>query len=207
MSRFGPRRFGGAGGGGGGGGATTFLALTDTPGAFTAGQLVVVNAAGTALVFVPPSPAAGGGPLDVIDRANQSGGLLPVGTIVAPHATLNKSLVAAIGTADNQASRPVGILTEAGGIADTVTGAIRTISGLEAPCLLVAGLGALVKGEEVVLSLTAGSGTIPGSGVSEPVAVTTVKQRVGIIVDVLTYDGGADLLALVQIDFGQRRIN
>ena len=47
------------GGGGGGGGATTFLALTDTPSAFTADQFVAVNSAGTALEFVD-APSGGG---------------------------------------------------------------------------------------------------------------------------------------------------
>ncbi|KKK61223.1 hypothetical protein LCGC14_3016460, partial [marine sediment metagenome] len=67
--------------------------------------------------------------------------------------------------------------------------------------------GQVQPGEEVIVSLIGGSGTIPGSGVSEPLAVLTVKQRVGIIIDVLGYDAGANLLVLVQIDFGQRRIN
>ena len=38
-----------------GGGATTFLALTDTPGAYVADQNVVVNGAATALIFQPNS--------------------------------------------------------------------------------------------------------------------------------------------------------
>jgi hypothetical protein len=249
MSRWGPRRFGGASVTGGGGGATTYLGLTDTPGSYTtpgasvvvnpggtgliegpipvstwlgltdtpgsfsALQLVRANAAGTALEFVPPAPPSAVGPLDVTDRTNRSGSPMAVGTIVAPHASTNKSLVDADPATDVQASRPVGVVVEPGGIADLATGAIRTISGLDVPVLLVAaltigaGVGELHTGQEVVISNTAGSGTLPGSAVAEPLAAGTVKQRVGLVVDLLTYDGGGDLLVLIQIDFGQRRVN
>ncbi|MGE4486378.1 MAG: hypothetical protein AB7C95_00960 [Synergistaceae bacterium] len=46
---------------GSGGGEITFLALTDTPGAYTANFVVAVNAGGTALTFIDPSTLGGGG--------------------------------------------------------------------------------------------------------------------------------------------------
>jgi len=158
--------------------------------------------------------AGGGGSgttLDIADRVNQSGGAFAVGEIVAPHPTLPRSYVSVdISNPALGASRPIAVVTEPGGIADTAAGATR-ISG-EVPILLVPGLLGIgvpvALADEVIVSTTAGRGTLSKNGPGELGQPTTGQavNRVGIIVSLLTYDGAGDDLVLVQMDLSARRI-
>jgi hypothetical protein len=143
--------------------------------------------------------------LDVDDRTNTSGGLLAQGTIVALGAT-GKSMVACdISTPTAVASRPNGIIVPTAGVANGVTGPLRTLNGRETPVLLVGSL-TLVVGDEIIVSTTVGSGTQSKSGAPGQPTSGQAINRVGVVVDTLTYDGGGDLLALVQLDFSARRL-
>ena len=71
----------GGGGTGGSGGVSNFLALSDTPGSYTADKWLKVNSAGNALEFVD-APSGGGGGSDTndyVDTANLSGTNLILG--------------------------------------------------------------------------------------------------------------------------------
>jgi hypothetical protein len=147
------------------------------------------------------------GLLDITDRTNTSGGLLAQGTLVAPGAT-NKSFVAADPTTPTAAaSRPWGVVMDPAGIADSATGTLRTISGTEAPVLLVTGLlGTVAVGDEIIVSTTTGRGTLSKvGGTAQPTSGMAIN-RCGIVVDLLTYDGAGDDLVLVQLDYSARRI-
>jgi hypothetical protein len=139
-----------------------------------------------------------------VTRANNSGLALILGAICAQPSGAADEVTACNVTADNEASRPVGVVTEAGGIADASSGTIMGTAGQSAEVAMVAGL-TPSTGEEVIVSTTNALGTIPGSGVGEPSATGTVLQRVGIINDISAYAGSQRVK--VQIDFGQRRVN
>jgi hypothetical protein len=149
----------------------------------------------------------GGGVGPISTRTNVSGGLLAEGAIVSQHvSTANALMPCDIADHDLGVAKPVGIVTESGGIAAAATGDVLTIQGAEASVLLRPGLTlAGDLGEEVIMSTVLGEGTLPGSGVSEPSATPQSAQRVGILIDPLTYDGVTDLLAKVQIDFSKAR--
>lgn len=160
--------------------------------------------------FLGGGAGGGGSPpvtpsqLDVSDRPNQEGSPLAFGAIVAQDSTVAKGLRNANAAVDNNLANPVGVVTQVGGIASLATGTVRTITGLEVDVLLVATLAPAV-GDTVILSLVAGRGTIPGSGVSEPVTPNVhVIQRVAEILDVTNYAGASTVLA--QIDFGQKSL-
>ena len=64
----------GGGGTGGSGGVSNFLALSDTPGSYTADKWLKVNAAGNSLEFVDaPSGGSGSDTNDYVDDANLTG--------------------------------------------------------------------------------------------------------------------------------------
>ncbi len=134
-------------------------------------------------------------------RASDDTGTIEIGSILCQSPTTALRVQRANPAANNALSRPVGIST----VQQTTQGdqvSLQTKQGETIPVRLVAGL-TLALGEEVVLSTVIGEGTIPGSGVSEPTTGQEI-QRVGIIVSFLTY-GGADRLALCQVDFANRR--
>lgn len=138
------------------------------------------------------------------DRSNREGTAIVQGELVAQDPTTAKGLRRFDPTTDNTFSRPVGVVADVS-IGASATGGITTVHGFSLPVLLVPGL-TPVLGDLVIGSTVPGSSTLPGSGVSEPTAVGNVVQSVGHIIDVLTYDGVSDLLVLVQINFGWRRI-
>ena len=71
---------GGGGIGGSGGGVSNFLALSDTPGSYTADKWLKVNAAGNSLEFVDaPSGGSGSDTNDYVDTASLSGTDLVLG--------------------------------------------------------------------------------------------------------------------------------
>lgn len=142
-------------------------------------------------------------------RTNNSGSALILGEIVAQPATTgtfdaNEEVESCDITQDNEISRPVGVVTQTGGISDGATGLVITISGIGVEVAMVAGLTPTL-GEEVIVSTTSGRGTIPGSGIGEPVNADTVLQRVGIINDLTPYAGSQRVG--VQLDLSQRRLN
>jgi len=149
--------------------------------------------------------------LDITDRTNTSGGLLPRGTIAALGASAKSMVACNITTPTAVASRPMGIVVPTAGVANGVTGALRSFAGLEVPVRLVGSL-TLVVGDEIIVSGTAGSGTQSKSTGSPPGQPTSGQaiNRVGVVVDDsvdgVAYDGGANLLAIVQIDFSARRL-
>ena len=70
----------GGGGTGGSGGVSNFLALSDTPGSYTADKWLKVNAAGNGLEFVnAPSGGSGSDTNDYVDAASLSGTDLVIG--------------------------------------------------------------------------------------------------------------------------------
>ena len=74
------------------------------------------------------------------DRMNESGGLLIEGAIVAQGSAVAKGLQPSDPATNNNLSRPVGVVSEAGGIAAAMTGEIATIDGDEVEVAMVAGL-------------------------------------------------------------------
>jgi hypothetical protein len=151
--------------------------------------------------------AGGGGSgttLDLDDRENRSGGPLAVGEIVAQHPTVARSYVVCdISDPALGASRPVAVATAI--IADTAAGAAR-IAG-EVAVLLVTGLVAdAALSDEVIVSTTPGRGTLSKAAGTDQPASGEAINRVGIITDLLSYDGAGDDLVLVQLDMSARRI-
>jgi len=134
-------------------------------------------------------------------RNSDDTGTVEVGSILAQSPTTALRVQRSSPAANDALSRPVGIST----VQQVTQGnpvALQTVAGESVAIRLVAGL-TLALGEEVVLATVLGEGTIPGSGISEPTIGQQI-QRVGIILDALTY-GGADRLVLCQVDFGHRR--
>lgn len=138
-------------------------------------------------------------------RTSDDAGTLPQGMVVCQSDVTALRIKRCDPAADDFASRPVGIVVPIAGIATLAAGGVRTQWGEEIPVRLIAGLVLPTLGEEILLSTTPGDCTFPGLvGVPAPASGGQL-QRVGIFLDPLTYDGGADRLVLAQIDFGHRR--
>lgn len=149
-------------------------------------------------------PFGGGGvPSGVTDRTNEEGTDLLQGEIVSQDVATAKGLLRTDPATDNYLSLPVGVVQDAT-IAPSATGEIRTLAGQEGRARLLAGL-APALGDLVIVSTTPGQGTVAGA-TGTPAGAGEANQSVGHIIDLLTYDGGADLLVAVQLNFGFRRI-
>jgi hypothetical protein len=128
-----------------------------------------------------------------------------VGHILCQSPTVAQAVRLTSIAADDARSRPVGVATSAqptpGSSVD-----LQTSTGEPVQVRLVAALGLGGQlGQEIILGDVNGEGTLPGAA-SSP-ATGELVQRVGILLDTLTYDGGADRLVLVQLDLaGTRRI-
>ncbi|MCC6752056.1 MAG: hypothetical protein IT371_30670 [Deltaproteobacteria bacterium] len=130
---------------------------------------------------------------------NANAGTITLGQVTYISATDSVDL--AVATADNALARPIGFVQPAAGIASAASGQIA-VEG-RADARFVAGL-TLTPGDEVFLSLTAGSVTDDVS------AFTTgnVIQSVGFVKSLTPigggspYDGGANLVAQIQIQWG-----
>ena len=150
----------------------------------------------------------GGGTAGALEetKANETGSPLPEGGIVAqdpanPGSVLPLDIT---GPTDSAASRPTGVVSQAGGIAGSGgTGTVVTTG--PGSVLLRPGLTPLV-GDLVIGSNVDNEGTIPGSGVDEP-GVGDWVQSIGTITDLQGYDGVTALRVGVQIQFGWRRLN
>lgn len=147
--------------------------------------------------------------LDVV-RTSDDAGTLDQGMIVAQSQATAQRIVRCNPTlvtpSEQSETRPVGVVIPVQ-IATLTAGAIRIAHGAEVPVRIVAGLVLPSYGEEVLLSTTEpGACTFPGLTGTPAPGSGHVLQRVGIFLDELTYDGGADRLVLMQTDFGQRRI-
>ena len=106
-------------------------------------------------------------------------------------------------TGDNARSRPVGVATSAQPAPGSSVN-LQTVTGEPVAARLVAGLSLVGQlGNEIILSDVQGEGTLP-SAASSP-TTGEIVQRVGILLDPLTYNGGADRLVLVQLDLGGAR--
>ena len=146
--------------------------------------------------------AASSNPAVLSDASNETGGLLPEGAVVAIDPAAAKRIQLFDATTDTDpAARYVGIVTESGGIADAATGEV-TMFGL-AVVLFKASL-TLGVGDEVYGSATAGRMTNLADVVATPIPSGGVIQRLGLVWDVGTYDGGANLLATCLVHPGQR---
>ena len=156
--------------------------------------------------------AGGGGSgttLVIDDRVNQSGGALAIGEILAPHPTIPRAYVKAdISDPALGASRPIAVSTAAPVATDPAPSRIAgEVSVLLVPGLLGIGVPVALT-DEVIVSTTAGRGTLSKNGPGElgqPTAGQALN-KVGTIVSLLTYDGAGDDLVLVQLDMSPRRI-
>jgi hypothetical protein len=101
----------------------------------------------------------------------------------------------------------MGIIRDPAGVADATVGTLKTLQGEEAPTLLVTGLlGTVAIGDELIVSTVTGRATLSKvGGTSQPTSGQAIN-RVGVVTDLLTYDGVGDDLVLCQIDFSARRI-
>jgi hypothetical protein len=147
--------------------------------------------------------------LDIDDRVNQSGGALAIGEILAPHPTIPRAYVKAdISDPALGASRPIAVSTAAPVATDPAPSRIAgEVSVLLVPGLLGIGVPVALT-DEVIVSTTAGRGTLSKNGPGElgqPTAGQALN-KVGTIVSLLTYDGAGDDLVLVQLDMSPRRI-
>lgn len=135
-------------------------------------------------------------------RDSDDTGTIEVGSVLCQSPTTNLRVQRANPAANDALSRPVGVATAQ----QTTQGnpvTLQTVQGESVAFRLRPGL-APTRGEELILSTVIGDSTIPGSGVSEPASGQQI-QRVGVILDLLTYDGAGDLLVLAQVDFTNRR--
>lgn len=186
-------------------GVTQFTGLTDTPANYAGAalQVVRVNAGETGLEF---APAAGGAPTATIE--NNTGGVIENGSILARSATVGASAALDVVKADSaditlRASRAFAVLTS-GDVADAAQGTATFVGPVS--MRMKAGL-ALNVGDDVFLSDVVGEGTneVPIDGAGGVIAAGGSVQRVGILLHPLSYDGAGNRLALVALNFGQRR--
>lgn len=92
-------------GGGGGGGATAFIGLTDTPAAYGApGQAVLINGAGTGLIFGPASGFEPQVTRTLFVDKNRTDAYVATGAIAKPFKTLTDAMTY-IGTPTNIAEQ------------------------------------------------------------------------------------------------------
>ena len=150
--------------------------------------------------------SGGGGGNPTLSGINNTGSLIPQGSLVARSATVGAQSPLDIALADAtdislNVSNVFAVVTEGGGIADAASGELTTREAVSV--LFVAGL-TLAPGDEVLLSATPGSATnLPASTNGIPSGGSI--QKIGTLLHPITYDGAADLLALVLFDPDQRR--
>jgi len=127
------------------------------------------------------------------------------GHVLAQSPATARRIRIASNAADDALSRPVGIATSAQAVSGNPV-QLQTVQGEPVQVLAVAGINPGTNlGNELIMSGTPGFVTLPG-GAGAPTPGQVV-QRVGILIDPLTYDGVADFLVLAQLDLaGTRRL-
>ena len=144
----------------------------------------------------------GGGGLDPTTSFNNGEGTaLLQGEIVAPSTVAADTCLRGDATLDNNLSLVIGFVEPVGGIPSATAGNINTVRGINLPARFDASL-SLALGDKVFLSETAGRVTNVA-----PTAVGTVRQQVGYITSLLSYDGTTDFLAQIMFADGPRIIN
>jgi hypothetical protein len=154
---------------------------------------VLTVASGGAIV----PQAASGGTGSALESDYDNGNASPITQGQVVYISGNDEVDLATATADNGLARVIGFVKDAS-ISSAATGAIHTAGAVIAK--LVTSL-TVNPNDEIFLSTTPGSCTNVA-----PTAVGNIRQSLGFIKNVLTYDGSGDLLVELQLVIGSKAV-